>query len=99
MSAEVELLAAERTNVLTVPLQAVVLGVDGKDHVAVKLAAGVFEWRPVRLGVNNDAFVEIKEGLHADEFVILSPNALLSEEQRQTARKVGKPVTKDSAPR
>src|SRR5262249_52681963 len=62
MTAQVEILVAERDNVLSVPVDAVVT-YDNKHHVAVKTADGVIDWREVTLGLSNGKMVEVKEGL------------------------------------
>jgi RNA polymerase sigma factor (sigma-70 family) len=90
MTAEVELLVDERADVLTVPIRALV-EFDGKNRVAVKRAAGVFEWRVVKLGAADDEFVEIKEGLHKDELVMMNPTALLTDEQKREADRKAAP--------
>src|SRR3954470_2239738 len=49
MTAEVEILVTELDNVLSVPIQALLL-FDDKTHVAVKKPDGGIEWREVTLG-------------------------------------------------
>ena len=61
MTARVDILVAERDNVLSVPVKAVLL-FDGKDHVAVKKPDGGFDWREVDLGLSDEKIVEIKAG-------------------------------------
>jgi HlyD family secretion protein len=88
MTARVEILVAERNNVLRVPVQAVVR-FDGKEHVAVKKAGGGFEWREVTWGLSDQEVVEIKTGLNSGELVALEPLALMTEEERR--QKLGSP--------
>src|SRR5262249_3801628 len=52
MTAQVEIVVAERDNVLRVPAEAV-LRYDDKDHLAVKKPDGTFERREVVLGISN----------------------------------------------
>ena len=82
MTAQVEILVTEVDNVLSVPVQAVVR-YDGKDHVAVKKPGGGFEWRDVELGISNEKYVEVKEGIRSGEAVILNPITLMSEEEKR----------------
>jgi hypothetical protein len=82
MTAQVEILVADRDNVLGLPVQAL-LHYDGKDHVAVKTPDGRFEWREVTRGVSNDQFVEIQQGIQSGEIVALKPLTLMSEEEKR----------------
>jgi RND family efflux transporter MFP subunit len=98
MTGEVELLVDERSNVLSVPVTAVVHYHD-KDHVAVKLGEGVWQWRVVRVGASNGKDVEIKQGLARGEQVIVNPSALPSgAAKREAVREPAEPVTKNSTP-
>jgi RND family efflux transporter MFP subunit len=99
MTAQVEILVYQAENVLSVPLQAV-LTFDGKYHVAVKKAAGGFDWREVTpgevtLGQENDKLVEVKQGLQSGDVVMLEPLSLMSEAEKR--EKLGKP-TKPASP-
>jgi HlyD family secretion protein len=85
MTAEVEIHVAERDNVLSVPVEAIVQ-YDGKDHLAVKKADGTFEWREVTLGITNEREVEVKQGLKPGEQVAIKPLDLLTEQQKQKIR-------------
>jgi len=102
MTARVDILVAERDNVLSVPVQAV-LTFDGKDHLAVKKADGGFDWREVDLGLSDRKVVEVKQGLKSGEVVILEPLALMSEaEKRQKFAlppRPAEPAAKKNAPR
>ena len=82
MTASVEVLVNERDNVLSVPIEAV-LHFEGKDHVAVKKPGGGSEWRDVELGIANEKFVEVKEGIRSGEAVILDPVSLMSEQEKR----------------
>jgi RND family efflux transporter MFP subunit len=102
MTAKVEILVAERDNVLNVPVNAV-LTFGGKDHVAVKKPDGTLDWREVKLGLSDERIVEVKQGLTGGEVVILDPLTLMSEEEKR--EKIGspptptKPAAKKNAPR
>jgi HlyD family secretion protein len=98
MTARVDILVAERDNVLSVPVKAVLL-FDGKTHVAVKKPDGGFDWREVDIGLADDMVAEIKQGLKSGDAVILEPLALMSEEEkRQTFGSPPRP-TKPAAPK
>jgi RNA polymerase sigma factor (sigma-70 family) len=99
MSSQVEILVAERDDVLSVPVSSVVY-YDSKDHVAVKKPGGGFDWREVTLGPSDDKVVVVKEGLKSGEAVAVDSAPLLSEEQK---RKISaspprpRPVTRPAA--
>jgi HlyD family secretion protein len=99
MSAQVEILVAERENVLSVPVSTV-LPYGGKNHVAVKGPGNSLDWREVTLGLSNGSSVEVKEGLKDGESVVLDPVAQMSEEEKR--EKLGDPskaATKQRRPR
>ena len=81
MNATAEILIAERDNVLTVPIKAV-LSYDGKDHVAVKKPDGGFEWRDVTVGGPTTRSSRSSKGSNPAS---RSPSTLelMSEEERQ----------------
>jgi HlyD family secretion protein len=85
LTAGVEIHVAERDNVLSVPVEAIVQ-YDGQDHVAVKKADGAFEWREVTLGISNEREVEVNQGLKSGEQVAIKPLDLLTEQQKQKIR-------------
>jgi HlyD family secretion protein len=71
MSAEVEILAQERRDVLTVPPVAVAVE-DGQDVCYVAQDDRV-ERRPVKLGQSTSALVEILEGVNEGDEVVIDP--------------------------
>jgi multidrug efflux pump subunit AcrA (membrane-fusion protein) len=73
MSAEVEVILDRHTDVLTIPVAAVVETAEG-DFCWVKTAAGA-ERRPLRLGDTNDVFTVVKTGLQEGDEVVLHPFA------------------------
>jgi multidrug efflux pump subunit AcrA (membrane-fusion protein) len=73
MSAEVEVIVAQYTDVLTVPVAAVVEA-DPDAFCWVRTAAGV-EQRAVRLGDTNDRFTVVEAGLQEGDEVVLHPFA------------------------
>lgn len=75
MNAKVEIVIKELEDVLAVPIQAVLKsGANGFCYVKTDNAKP--ELRRLRLGKANDQLVEVKEGLAANEEVILSPDEL-----------------------
>src|SRR5262249_435642 len=79
MSAAVSILVEARKDVLRIPVQAVV-GLRGKRVCYVKRDES-FVQRELLLGVSNDTYVEVKEGLKEGEQVVLNPHALRSPRQ------------------
>lgn len=72
MTARVELLLANRENVLTVPVESVA-SYDEKDHLAVRKPGGGIELREVKLGLSNGKLVEVTQGIESGEKVVLNP--------------------------
>lgn len=93
MTAEVEILVAELDDVLSVPVQAVLL-LDGKEQVAVRKPGGGFDWREVALGKTNERVVEVREGVTSGESIALDPISLLSEAEKRQ-RHLGEPAKRD----
>ena len=77
MTSEVEILVAHLKDVLTLPVAAVVEQ-RGKYFCWVT-AAGKTERRSLVLGLNNDQFVEVKDGVAAGDKVLLNPRAVVAE--------------------
>jgi RND family efflux transporter MFP subunit len=83
MTAQVEILVIQLSNVLSVPIQAV-LELNGKYYVYVVTPGGP-ERREVRFGVSNDTMVEVKEGLRDGDKVALNPIAVMPEAELREA--------------
>lgn len=84
MYADVEFAAAGKGRMLSVPLSAVLR--DGMRYkVLVELAAGRFEPREVRLGLQGDDYVEILAGLGEGEKVVVAANFLIDSESNLKA--------------
>ena len=81
MTAQVEILVAERDDVLSVPVEAIVQ-FDNKYHVAVKKPDGVIELREVELGLSNEKFVEVKQGIKSGDLVVTKPLDLLNDKRK-----------------
>jgi HlyD family secretion protein len=77
MTAEVEILVAHLKDVLTLPVAAAVEQ-RGKFFCWVDTPAGP-EKRPLVLGLSNDQFVEVKDGVAQGELVLLNPRAAVKE--------------------
>ena len=99
LTAQVEILTAERDHVLSVPIDAV-LQFNGKDRVAVKDGPGRFVLREVTLGIANDTSIEVKQGLREGEFVIQNAVKLLDDDaKRAKPGPLTPPATKPAVPR
>jgi len=84
MFAQVELPAAGRGKVLTVPTSAVIH--TGTRHVVlVQLAEGRFEPRDIKPGAESDDYVEVREGVREGEPVVVAANFLIDAESNLKA--------------
>lgn len=77
MTAEVEILIADLTDVITVPV-ACVVEQRGTFLAWVQTATGP-ERRPLVLGMTNDNVIEIKDGLKEGDRVLLNPRAFVAD--------------------
>jgi Cu(I)/Ag(I) efflux system membrane fusion protein len=85
MYASVEIAApAGAGRVLTVPTSAVIRS-GTRELVLVQVAEGRFEPRPVKLGVEGDQYVQIREGVEDGERVVVSANFLIDAESNLRA--------------
>ncbi len=83
MNSQVEILITELDDVLSVPATAI-LEFKGKDYVFLKDGDG-FRREEVTIGISNDQHVEIKKGIKNGDLVALSPNTMLSDDERREA--------------
>jgi Cu(I)/Ag(I) efflux system membrane fusion protein len=84
MFAQVELPAADRGPVLTVPTSAVIH--TGTRHVVlVQLAEGRFEPREIKPGAESDNYVEVRGGVREGEPVVVAANFLIDAESNLKA--------------
>jgi HlyD family secretion protein len=83
MTAEVEILVDRKTDVLTVPVLAV-LQFHGKDHVSKRIE-DQFVQTEVELGVSNEAYVQIVKGVSEGDVIAMSPMSLMSDEEKRKA--------------
>jgi RND family efflux transporter MFP subunit len=97
MTATAEIVVDDREEAISVPAKAVAR-YDGRDHVAVKWPGGRIEWREVVLGPRDGSIVEVKEGLHSGEQVVLEAEPLLTDDQRARRDAVVDPLREKSAP-
>jgi len=79
MFASVQIGAGKSSKVLAVPASAVIDS-GTRQVVLVRLAAGRFEPRTVKLGSRSDRYVEVLDGITAGEQVVTSANFLLDSE-------------------
>ncbi len=84
MFAQVEIPAAGKGPVLTVPVSAVIDS-GTRRVVLVQLAEGKFEPREVKLGDRSDAFVAVLDGVKEGEKVVVAANFLLDAESNLKA--------------
>jgi len=84
MSAEVEIVLAEHSNVLTIPVAAVV-ETGSEFSCWVKTPSGPRR-RPLRLGDSNDQFVVVEAGVKEGDDVVLNPVAFVSEAHDEALR-------------
>ncbi len=87
----VEIDLGEFDNVLTVPVDAVVV-FQRKDHVAVKTASGSFEWRDVALGATDGASIEVTKGVKSGEVVLREPAKVLPGVEKGVSNLPARPV-------
>ena len=78
MTAEVEILIANLVDVLTVPVSSVVVKGD-QFYGYVKTPDGP-QKRELLLGLSNDKFVEVKDGVSEGEEILMNPRAVMSEQ-------------------
>jgi RND family efflux transporter MFP subunit len=89
MTAVVEIHVEELRDVLSVPVQAVVQA-DGQTWCYID-QLGTPQRRDVKLGRTNDKFVQILEGLEADDRVVLNPMAIIEDSSDRSPRKSDAP--------
>jgi RND family efflux transporter MFP subunit len=78
MTAEVEILIAHLKDVISVPVSAIV-EVRGEYFCWVRDSNGTVEKRQLILGLSNDQFVEVKDGLAVGDQVLRNPRAIVKE--------------------
>jgi membrane fusion protein, copper/silver efflux system len=88
MFAQVELAGAAKAKVLTVPVSAVIDS-GTRRIVLVQQAEGRFEPRDVRVGRRSDDYVEIVDGVHDGERVVVAANFLIDAESNLKAAIAG----------
>jgi multidrug resistance efflux pump len=77
MTTSVEILVDQQRDVLTIPVQAVSLR-NGKHYVVLKTEQGVSA-QSVDLGPNNGSDVIVKDGLKADQVVVMDADSILAD--------------------
>jgi RND family efflux transporter MFP subunit len=81
MTAEVEILVADLKDVVSLPVAAVVEQ-RSKFYCWAKTPAKL-ERRPLVLGLSNDKFVEVKDGVAPGEEVVLNPRTVIAEAREE----------------
>ena len=84
MTADCNIILAERPNALLLPTTAVA---DGKVWL---VQDGVLHQHAVATGVNGDRMVEVKEGLTGDELIVTTPNGQLREGRAARVAQTGR---------
>lgn len=77
MTTDVEILVADLTDVLTIPVAAVVD--QNSKHVCWVVKNGSAERRELLLGMTNDKMVEVKDGLAEGDEVIMNPRTAVAD--------------------
>ncbi len=85
MTAEVEVLIADLSDVLTVPVSCIVEQ-GGKFNAWVVSGPNKFERHPLTVGLTNDKVFEIKDGLKEGDVVLLNPKAMVDEARKEEPR-------------
>jgi Cu(I)/Ag(I) efflux system membrane fusion protein len=88
MFAEMELVAASKGQVLTVPVSAVIDS-GTRQVVLVQLKEGRFDPREVKLGARSDNYIEVMEGIQEGEQVVVAANFLIDAESNLKAALAG----------
>lgn len=103
MFAQVELAVPGKSNVVTVPLSAIIDS-GTRSIVLVQAKEGRYEPREVKIGARSDRYVEVLEGIKDGEQVVIAANFLIDAESNLKAAIGGfsgsgeKPAQTESAP-
>jgi RND family efflux transporter MFP subunit len=87
---ETKIFVNEVPSVLIVPVQAV--GLKEREHFCYVVGPHGIEARAIKVGENNDRFVEIKEGLEEGERVVLDARARIAAEMKAEGGKPEEPA-------
>lgn len=79
LTAQVEILVSNRSNILQAPVQSIVT-IGGRQVAYVVNARGFPELRDLLLGESNQSHVEIKDGIEAGEMVVMNPRSRFAKE-------------------
>ena len=82
MSANVEIMVAEKANALVVPAEAV-SGAKGQETVRVLDANGQVSVRKIKVGLSTSRLVEITEGVNEGDVVVLASSSSTTNSQQQ----------------
>lgn len=95
LSANIEIIVAELSDVLLAPVQAIVT--IGRDQYAWVRSGDKYERRTVKIGRTNERQIEIKEGLTDGEKVVMNPRTLFAKEVGQLENELAKKEAEQSA--
>ncbi|MCS6790534.1 MAG: efflux RND transporter periplasmic adaptor subunit [Bacteroidia bacterium] len=91
MSAVLRIFYAKRENVLTIPIQAVV--VRQNEEYVYMVEKGLVRAKKVRSGLSDDKYIEITEGLQENEVVVVGPYETLQNQLQDSTRVKPIPTT------
>lgn len=75
MSADVKIIPQKKENVLAIPLEAL-KGKKNDYYVMVKRNPKKFERQPIKIGIENDKYVEVVEGLKENDEILLKESTV-----------------------
>ncbi|MBN1973585.1 MAG: efflux RND transporter periplasmic adaptor subunit [Sedimentisphaerales bacterium] len=93
MTAKVEIIIDKLKNIIYVPIQSVIAEEGNKTRVCYLMTPHGPEKRIVRIGLFNDNFVEIKEGLDEGEKVLYAPPRWSEKELQEETESAGESET------
>ena len=96
MSAEVEIILAEYSNVVTIPVAAVI-ETETESLCWVQTKAGP-ERRILKLGDSNDVYLVVDSGVQEGEQVILNPRSFVEEAKNEVLKTIDETTEQDSLP-
>lgn len=96
LTAQVEILVDNRSDVLQIPLQGVVT-IAGKQFAYVVNSRGVAERRLIKIGQSNQSHVEVLDGVEEGEEVVLNPRSRFEEEIEQLEAELSKEAEANNA--
>ncbi|MEM7561364.1 MAG: hypothetical protein AAF394_19740, partial [Planctomycetota bacterium] len=96
MSAEVEIILAEYTDVITIPVAAVI-ETETESLCWIQTETGP-ERRNLKLGDSNDVYLVVESGVQEGEQVILNPRSFVEEAKNEVLKTIDETTQEDSQP-